>query len=152
MKIEKALPEDAEEILALQKRAFKQEAERYNNFEIEPLSATLEQIREEFKRSVVLKMTEEGKIIGSVRADVKGNVCTVRKLIVEPGMQNRGYGAALMKAIEAECGSCWKFELFTGHKSANNQHLYKKLGYEIKGTIKPYENDVCMVKMEKIIP
>lgn len=150
MNIERAFLKDAKEILALQKRAFKQEAERYGNPGIEPLSVTLEQTKEEFKNSVVLKMTKEGRIIGSVRADIKGKTCLVRKLIVEPELQNRGYGAALMKAIEAECKDCSRFELFTGHKSDNNRHLYKKLGYKITGTIKPYENDVCMVKMEKI--
>jgi N-acetylglutamate synthase-like GNAT family acetyltransferase len=148
MKIEKAVIKDAEEILNLQKKAFKQEAELYNDFNIEPLTVTLEQTKEEFKKAIVLKLTENRKIIGSVRADINDGTCLVRKLIVDPAYQNMGYGAALMIAIEKECSGCGRFELFTGSKSENNMHLYKKLGYVITGT-KMLNDKVEAVNMVK---
>jgi len=125
MEITKAGLTDAEEILALQKRAFKQEAELYGDYNIEPLTVCLENTVEEFKRSVVLKMMFEGKIIGSVRGILKEGVCHIGKLIVDPVFQNKGYGAALMSAIEKEFSDCRWFELFTGEKSLNNLHLIK---------------------------
>jgi N-acetylglutamate synthase-like GNAT family acetyltransferase len=148
MKIEKASSKDIEEIYSLQRRAFKQEAELYNKPDIEPLTVTLEETRREFEDAVFLKMTEAGKIIGSVRANVKGGTCLVRKLIVEPGLQNRGYGRALMEAVEKECAGCTRFELYTGHKSENNKHLYKKLGYNIIET-KTMPDGAVLVYMVK---
>jgi N-acetylglutamate synthase-like GNAT family acetyltransferase len=146
--IEKATVKDAEEILALQRRAFKQEAELYQKYDIEPLTVTLEETKKEFEDAIVLKMTENGRIIGSVRANVKDGTCLVRKLVVEPGLQNRGYGRALMKAIETECMGCKKFELYTGSKSENNIHLYEKCGYKI-ADIKMLDDKAGMVHMIK---
>jgi N-acetylglutamate synthase-like GNAT family acetyltransferase len=148
MNIEKASVEDAEEILALQKRAFLQEAELYGDLNIEPMTMTAAQNLAEFKDALILKMTENGRIIGSVRANVKDKTCLVRKLMVEPGLQNRGYGLALMRAVEKECGDCIKFELYTGYKSENNKHLYMKLGYGILETIM-LNDKVGMVRMVK---
>ena len=148
MKIERATVLDAEGILALQKRAFRQEAELYGDYDIEPLTVTLEETRQEFKEALVLKITGNGKIIGSVRANMNNGVCFVRKLIVDPEFQNRGYGAELMKAIQGECRGCSRFELFTGYKSKNNIHLYEKLGFVITET-KMLNDKVGMVHMVK---
>ena len=149
MEILKADLTDAEEILALQKRAFKQEAELYGDYNIEPLTVCLENTIDEFKRSVVLKMVHDGKIIGSVRGMLKDDACHIGKLIVDPQFQNKGYGAALMSAIEKEFPDCKWFELFTGAKSENNLHLYKKLGYKITGT-EILNSKVSLVNMVKV--
>jgi ribosomal protein S18 acetylase RimI-like enzyme len=141
---------DAEEILALQKLAFRQEAVIYGDFDIEPLTVSLESTIAEFKRAVVLKMTADGKIIGSVRGFLDNGACHIGKLIVDPDFQNRGYGAALMRKIEAEFPGCRRFELFTGAKSNNNIHLYNKLGYKITATEKLSEK-VSFVSMVKEI-
>ena len=148
MEISKADIKDAEEILALQKRAFKQEAELYGDYNIEPLTVCLENTVEEFRRSVVLKMMHGWKIVGSVMGMLKDGACHIGKLIVDPEHQNRGHGAALMRAIEKEFPDCRWFELFTGEKSLNNLNLYKKLGYKITGTEKLTEK-VSLVNMIK---
>ncbi len=36
-----------------------------------------------------------------------------------------------MKGIESHFGQAQRFELFTGHKSDRNIHLYERLGYKI---------------------
>jgi len=150
IKIEKAGIKDAKEILALQKRAFEKEAVLYADFDMEPLIITLDETIGEFKRSLVLKLTIDGKIAGSVRGSAKGGVCTVKKLMVDPGMHNRGFGGALMNALEKEFAGCRKFRLITGYKSENNKHLYKKLGYKIIGKRK-INDRLSMVEMEKTV-
>jgi len=50
---------DLDEILALQKLAYKNEAEIYNDFTIPPLIQTLEDLKEEAKESIVLKVVED---------------------------------------------------------------------------------------------
>jgi GNAT superfamily N-acetyltransferase len=69
--------------------------------------------------------------------------------MVELKLQNRGIGTLLMKAVEQYFVlEVKRYELFTGHKSIGNLHLYQKLGYwEFK---RIHINDaLAMVFMEK---
>jgi len=130
MEIERATVLDAEEILALQKLAYRSEAEIYNDFNIPPLVQTLESIEKDFENQVFLKFLIDGRIIGSVRAYAKGDTCYIGRLIVHPEFQNRGIGTKLMSEIEKIFNHCKRFELFTGDKSERNLYLYQKLGYQ----------------------
>lgn len=131
MEIERATVLDAEEILVLQKLAYRSEAEIYNDFNIPPLVQTLENIEKDFENQYFLKAVMDGKIIGSVRAYTKEGTCYIGRLIVHPDFQNRGIGTDLMNEIERIFNTCRRFELFTGDKSERNLHLYQKLGYKI---------------------
>jgi ribosomal protein S18 acetylase RimI-like enzyme len=136
MIIEKATASDAEELLALQKLAYRSEAEIYNDFSIPPLVQTLENMEEEFKNQFFLKAAMDGRIIGSVRAYSKEGTCYIGRLIVHPDFQNRGIGTKLMNEIETIFNGCKRFELFTGDKSEKNLRLYQKRGYRIFKTAK----------------
>src|SRR4030042_6685710 len=102
MMIERAVTDDAEEILSLQKIAYRSEAEIYNDFTIPPLTQTLEGIKKDFENQFFLKAIIDGKIIGSVRAFVKEGTCYVGRLVVHPDFQNRGIGTHLMNRIEKD--------------------------------------------------
>ncbi len=49
--------------------------------------------------------------------------------MVKPDSQNKGIGTKLMQAIEEYFKMADRYELFTGHRSARNLYLYRKLGY-----------------------
>lgn len=146
--ITQAQIEDAEEILELQKLAYQSEAAIYNDWSIPPLTETLEEVREEFSKSTFLKLTSEGKIIGSVRISVKNDSCEIGRLIVHPDIQGKGIGKKLILKIENEFPKAKRFELFTGSKSESNIYLYEKLGYKIFAR-KPLSELVELVFMEK---
>jgi ribosomal protein S18 acetylase RimI-like enzyme len=131
MIIERATVSDAEEILALQKLAYRSEAEIYNDFGIPPLIQTLESIQKDFEGQFFFKAVIHGKIIGSVRAYAKEGTCYIGRLIVFPDFQNRGVGTKLMDEIERVFNTCKRYELFTGDRSEKNLHLYQKRGYKI---------------------
>ncbi len=131
MEIQRATVSDAGEILALQKLAYRSEAEIYNDFSIPPLVQTLESIEKDFEGQFFLKAVIDEKIIGSVRAYAKEGTCYIGKLIVHPDFQNRGIGTKLMSEIEKAFNTCKRFELFTGDKSERNLYLYQKLDYKI---------------------
>jgi ribosomal protein S18 acetylase RimI-like enzyme len=150
MIIERATIADAEEILSLQKLAYRSEAAVYNEFNIPPLTQTLEEIKDEFNSKIVLKVVFNGKIIGSVRAFLKEETCYIERLIVHPDFQNQGIGTKLMNEIEKNFSNAKRFELFTGHKSARNIHLYQKLGYRAFKTEKITDN-LKLVYLEKTI-
>lgn len=129
MEIRKATIENAEEILSLQRLAYRSEAELYHDFSIPPLTETLAQMQAEFGRSVFLKAIRDGRIVGSVRARLEGRTCFVGRLIVRPDCQRRGIATELMHEIERYFAKVNRFELFTGCRSEGNLRLYERLGY-----------------------
>jgi ribosomal protein S18 acetylase RimI-like enzyme len=128
--IERATVSDAEEILLLQRLAYRSEADIYDDDRIEPLVQTLEQLQEQFENHVILKTVIHETIIGSIRASDHDGTCYIGKLFVHPNYQNKGIGAMLMNAIEGVFQNS-RYELFTGSKSTKNIALYEKLGYTI---------------------
>ncbi len=146
--IERASVEDAGEILKLQKLAYLSEADIYNDHSIAPLKQTLKEIRDDFNRQSFLKASIDGTIIGSVRAYQENGTCHIGRLIVHPDYQNQGLGTLLIKAIEEQFKQAKRYELFTGHRSERNLHLYKKLGYTQFKSESPGEN-LTIVYLEK---
>jgi GNAT superfamily N-acetyltransferase len=122
---------DLETILALQKRAFHSEAVFYGDFDMPPMTQTLEQIREEASRRTVLKLVEGEVILGSARGhyDPETRSGYLGRLAVEPGRQGQGLGTLLVRAIEALFPQATRWEIFTGARSEGNIRLYRKLGY-----------------------
>lgn len=148
-KIEKANISDSLEILELQKLAYQVEAELYNNYDIPPLKQTLAELKSQFQDHVILKAISDNKIIGTVRAYQKNDVCYIGRLAVDPKMQNQGVGTALMHEIESKYNP-HKYELFTGYKSKKNIQLYKKLDYKILKIDTKECGTTELIYMEKI--
>jgi ribosomal protein S18 acetylase RimI-like enzyme len=137
--IEKALYEDLDEILALQKLAYISEAEICNDYKIPPLTQTLEGIRDDFSKQIILKIADGGRIIGSVRAYEKDGICYIGRVIVHPERQNKGLGKILMKGIEDTFSTCTRYSLFTRKSSLRNLYFYSSLGYMTVGEEKVNE-------------
>lgn len=148
MKIRLACRADLPEILTLQKIAYQQEAEIYNDYSIPPLTQTLSQLEEEFSNKVILVAEINGIIVGSVRAEVKNGTCFIQRLIVSPDFQNQGIGTRLLAEIEKKFKDSISYELFTGEKSKKNIYLYQKSGYRIFKSEKLSDN-VNIVYLEK---
>jgi GNAT superfamily N-acetyltransferase len=151
MRMERAVALDAEEILALQKLAYRSEAEIYNDFNFSPMVQPLESIGKDFENQVFIKVLVNRGIIGSVRAYAEGGTCFIGRLIVHPEFQNQGIGAKLMNEIEKIFNTCQRFELFTGDRSEKNIYLYQKLGYKIFKRAK-ITDLTTIVYLEKNIP
>jgi GNAT superfamily N-acetyltransferase len=140
---------DLEAILQLQKACYQSEAEIYNDYNIPPLQQDIHTLGKEFAEQVFLKAVAEGEIVGSVRAFFDGETCFVGKLIVKKDFQNQGIGKLLLDSIELMFPMCKRLELFTGHKSLKNLHLYNKLGYN-EFSRKVINDNMTMIYLEKI--
>jgi ribosomal protein S18 acetylase RimI-like enzyme len=127
--VEIATVEDADAILELQKTAFLSEAELNNDMNIDPMTQTLEELRNDFKSNIFMKISIDRKIVGTVRGQRNGNTCTIYRLAVDPNFQGLGIGTRLMKSMENYFSDCPKIEVFTGSNSRKNIYYYKKLGY-----------------------
>ena len=149
MDILKATKDDLSKILELQKIAYLSEAKIHNDYTIQPLTQTIGELEKEYEKCIILKLVENNKIIGSIRAFEKNNRVYVGKLIIDPHFQNKGYGTKLLLEIETYF-ECKIFELFTSTKSEKNLYLYKKNGYkEIKQ--EKGSGNIILVYLEKII-
>lgn len=144
-----ATPDDAPEILALQKLAYHGQALIYNNFELPPLKQTLEELAAQFSDHTILKVVNNEKIIASARAIRRDDTCYIGRLIVHPDLQNQGIGTTLLKEIETRCPAP-RYELFTGSKSKRNLYLYNKQGYKKFRTQKQTENLTIVFLHKKI--
>lgn len=150
MKIVLATIADAEEILALQKLAYQSEAERYQDFSIPPLLQTVEEMREDLRKQVVVKGVHEGAIVASARAYQEGDTAFIGRVIVHPSRQGRGLGKRIMAAIEAQFPQAKRFELFTGHLSTRNLFFYRSLGYRELKTV-ALSPELSFIYLEKLI-
>lgn len=129
--ISRATEDDLAEILALQYLAYQSEAELFKSKDLPPLKETLEELTEEFKKGIILKIVSDNNaIIASVRAYLKGDTVHIGKLMVHPDFRRRGLGSRLLMEIERYYPQK-RYELFTSTKSINNIKLYQNLGYEI---------------------
>ena len=151
VEITKASFADLKTILVLQKQAFLSEADIYNDFDISPpLLQTLEELTKEFSESIILKAVLGDFIVGSVRGFQVDKTVFIKRLIVNPNYQNQGIGTKLMKSIEDSFKNNTRYELFTGHKSKRNLHLYQKIGYKEFKRIPIHEN-LTMIYLEKYV-
>ncbi|MEI6645982.1 MAG: GNAT family N-acetyltransferase [bacterium] len=108
----------------------------------------MEEITAAFEQMIFLKAVVNGKIIGSIRGYCEGDTASISRVIVHPYFQGRGLATRLIRQIEQEVGDVRIFEAFTGHQSAQNLHLYGKLGYRQVRTV-PFTPTVNWVYLQK---
>ncbi|MCC7300614.1 MAG: NADH-quinone oxidoreductase subunit NuoB [Verrucomicrobia bacterium] len=146
--INRANQKDIPEILALQKIAYRSEAELYGDDSVPALGQTMEEITADFERMIFLKAVVNGKIIGSIRGYRDGDVAHISRVAVHPYFQRKGLATRLIKQIEQEVGDVRTYEAFTGHQSLRNHHLYEKMGYRQVRT-EPFTPTVNWVYLQK---
>ena len=147
--IERAELHDLPEILQLQYLAYQSEAALFGSRDIPPLKQTLDEVTAEFQRGIILKMTEGGRIIGSVRAWEQDGTVQIGKLMVHPDYQCRGYGSQLLAEIERQFPGK-RYALFTSTRSTGNLRLYQKRGYT-EFSRKVIAGELEFVYLEKLL-
>jgi ribosomal protein S18 acetylase RimI-like enzyme len=116
-------PDDAGEILTLQRAAYVGESMLYDQF-LPPLFETLEEIRAVLggDGTTVLGIRDHGRLIGTARVKRDGEI---GRVAVAPDRQQEGLGSRLLREAIAR-GGTW---LFTGDRSEGNLRLYRKHGF-----------------------
>jgi ech hydrogenase subunit C len=146
--INRANQKDIPEILALQKIAYRSEAELYGDNSVPAMGQTMDQITADFDKMIFLKAVVNGKIIGSIRGRREGDTAHISRVIIHPYFQGRGIATRLIRQLEQEVGDVRIYEAFTGHQSMRNLHLYGKLGYRQVRT-EPFTPTVQWVYLQK---
>ena len=148
MKIELATIQDVPEILELQYKAFRPVAERLNWPDAPNLTETVEHALGEFPKYTTLKMlSDDGKIIGSVRGRVENGSLYIGRLMVLPEFQMNGYGRILLRKIQSILphDRAW---LDTSGDVPETVSFYEREGFRIFER-KRFENGVSWIFMEK---
>jgi GNAT superfamily N-acetyltransferase len=149
MTIERAMEADLQDIQKIQRLAFQEEADFVGDPSIHPMTQTLEGLRQDLDRGVILKYVEEGRILGSVRAFREGDTCHVKRLVVRPDQWGKGIGKSLMKDIEETYSDVKRFELYTRIDHPRTRPFYQSLGYAPYRTEK-VSDSLTFVHLEKI--
>ncbi|MEM9632283.1 MAG: GNAT family N-acetyltransferase [Pseudomonadota bacterium] len=134
LRIQQAEVHHADDLLQLQILSYQSEAEIYQNWTIDPLVETLEEMTAAFDTHVILMARIGEQLAGSVRARLHEGACEIGRVFVSPDFQGKGIGRTLMAAIEREFEHASHFSLFTGIDSERNISFYEKLGYSITGS------------------
>lgn len=148
MKIEIANIEDVPELLNLQYKAFRPVAESLNWLDAPTLTETVEHALAEFLKYTTLKMlSDDGKIIGSVRGRVENGSLYIGRLMVLPEFQKNGYGRILLRKIQSILphDRAW---LDTSGDVPETVSFYEREGFRIFES-KHFENGVSWISMEK---
>ena len=145
--IYKADLEDLQEILQLQYLSYQSEAALFGSRDIPPLKQTLDEVIAEYKNGIVLKMTDDDVIVGSIRAKERNGTVYIGKLMVHPDYRRNGYGRSLLMEIEKYFPDK-RYELFTSTRSTDNIRLYRNLGYKMFDR-KAVTDELQFVYMEK---
>lgn len=118
------------ELLDLVRRSF-----AYMDGMIDPPSSawrlTVESLRTKSASERCFLATAGGELVGCVLIAERSDHFYVGKLAVEPGMQGRGIGRALVGAVEAMARAAGKpaLELQTRVELSGNQAAFAKLGF-----------------------
>jgi len=124
-------PEDAGEVLTLQRAAFASEALIYDSVHMPPLTQTLEEVEAELRENLGCVALVGTRIVGAARAVRDGDLLLIGRIAIAPDQQGQGIGSTLLEAVEArgrEAGAI-EAELFTGSLSEANLRLYERVGY-----------------------
>ena len=113
----------------MQKAAFEAEAQLVNDWNIPPLTQTLDELADDWRKGIMLKaVNEDGIIVGTVRGHVAPDGFYIGRLAVLPQWQGRGCGSALLEAMIGRAESN-RLVLFTSTKSERNLRLYERFGF-----------------------
>ena len=148
MKIEIATIEDVPELMELHDKAFFAIAAEVDWLDAPGLKESLGQACEDFPKYMTLKMlSDEGKIVGSVRGRVEDGSLYIGRLMVLPECQGKGYGRILLRKIQSVLphSRAW---LDTSGDVPETVSFYEREGFRTFES-KRFENGVSWIFMEK---
>jgi ribosomal protein S18 acetylase RimI-like enzyme len=125
-------PDDAGEVLTLQRAGYVTEAQLHDDPRIAPLLQTLDELRTELEHPgvIAIGLREDGRLVAAVRLkDLGHGRISLGRLVVAPDRQRAGHGTRLLLEAEKVVPGTREIDLFTGELSALNLHLYRRNGY-----------------------
>jgi len=129
-----ATPADVPELYTLTRACWVQEALANESLAIPPLHETLDDARAALDAWQTYVVRSAGRLVGSVRVRLDGDVWEIGRLMVAPDLQGKGLGRALLEYAERLAPpAASSYRLMTGSRSEPNLRRYKRAGYRVSG-------------------
>lgn len=149
--IEKATMLDAEELTAIMKKTFDEEAAKWLpnkdvvDYNIQPPGySSLEVTKYMIEELNYYKIMYRDEIVGGIIVTVSGqSYGRIDRIFVSPAYQGKGIGSKAIVFIEQEFPHVRAWDLETSSRQLNNHHFYEKMGYK---TTFETEDEFCYVK------
>lgn len=133
--LELAKENELNDLLDIQKSAFKQLFIKYQDFETSPYNEDIETILYRFhmEDSFYFFIKDKNKKIGFIRVVFDGNNSKARisPIAILPNHENKGYGKATIIAIEQKFSAVKEWHLDTIAEENKLIDFYLNLGYKI---------------------
>ncbi len=121
----------AAEVLAVQRAAYRVEADLIGSAHIPPLHETLDELMG--AKLEWLGIRDSGAVVAVIGYTRDDGVVDIDRLMVAPSAMRQGHGAALVEAL----GDDGTITVSTGTRNGPARELYSKLGFEIAGESEP---------------
>jgi GNAT superfamily N-acetyltransferase len=141
---------DVDRLLTIQKQAFAEDYQLYEDHQTTPVNETKEKLIINIKHAIHYTIWFNHVIIGGIDIRKKEHTLLLDKLFLANEYQNKGIGSKIMKLIEAEFPVIKVWRLYTPYLNTKNHHFYEKLGYKKIGEIQLTEK-LLLFKYEKRI-
>lgn len=152
-KLIKADLSDAEEIWAMQKSAFAELLNKYQDYETnpgnEPLEKVIMRLKQPFTYFYFIELN--GEKIGAIRVVDKktgSEAKHISPLFILAKYRNNGYAQEAILQVEAIHGN-YGWEIDTILQEAANCHLYEKMGYRKMDKVKEINSKLTLTYYEK---
>ncbi|MFI6485113.1 GNAT family N-acetyltransferase [Nonomuraea sp. NPDC050663] len=130
-------PDDAAEVLVLQRCCWLEEAQVNDTLDIAALGESVEQVRAWLAAWNSTGLWLDGRLLGMVRTRSDGDSRHIGRLGVVPDLRGRGIGRLLLREAEAQTrhdSEVRRLVLSTGARSLSNIRLYRSEGYQVEST------------------
>jgi tRNA (guanine37-N1)-methyltransferase len=134
LEIRTATRADAGELFTLTRACWLQELWANPGGPIPALEESLEDAIRGIDQWTTFVARAGGRLVGSSRGRLSGDVWDVGRVMVAPDLQGHGLGRHLLTLVEeAAPAEATSYQLVTGAGSADNIRMYKKAGYQLRG-------------------
>jgi RimJ/RimL family protein N-acetyltransferase len=151
-KLEIAVPEDAQALTDIQKRAFAHEFSLTG--ETSPpdgYDSVVWQVQQ-MSDMLYYKITENGEIVGGIIVSALSNYTYhIVRLFIDPTKQGQGFGGEAILALERLHPNVKRWQLNTPARFRRSQRFYEGLGYRKIRIREMQEYDLTLIDYEKVM-
>ncbi|MDF2670157.1 MAG: hypothetical protein K0R67_2463 [Paenibacillus sp.] len=130
LSLRRASPHHAEALHRIQKAAFQEDLDTYQDFETNPACETLDQMVHKIdKHDYFAIYFEEGLVGGVAVRQTADHEYRLSPIYLSPDFQNKGLGTQIFTSLFAVYQDARSWSLDTPKMNKRNGHFYEKLGF-----------------------
>ena len=151
IQLEKVSLDDAELLWRMQRTAFSELLEKYQDTDTNPACETLERVREKAAQpdSTFYWIKQDGEPVGGIRVVLRENESKrISPLFILPQYRNKGIAQQAIRLAEELYGN-EDWELGTILQEKGNCHLYEKMGYRPTGATLEINDKLTLIFYKK---